>query len=234
MTILIRDVREHELDSVLALNNTAGDAILPMDADRLRFFWRHAAYFRVAETDGHLAGFLIGLTPEAEYDSPNFLWFRERYAQFLYIDRIVVAGAHRGAGLGRIFYADVQSFAEPRVPRLACEVQVGSGNNALLLFHGSFGFHEIGQLVLPGARGRVSLLTKELCSWAWIRETYLREDAHGLPDVPWLTGRAAHSHEVPEQRARIAQARPIQSGTIQSGTAQSNSQQSASIQGRTG
>jgi predicted GNAT superfamily acetyltransferase len=218
MTIVIRDVREHELDSVLALNNSAGDAILPMDADRLRFFWRHAAYFRVAEIEGHLAGFLIALTPEADYDSPNFLWFRDRFSQFLYIDRIVVAGAHRGAGVGRIFYADVQSFAEPRVPRLACEVQVGSGNNALLLFHGSFGFHEIGQHVLPGAHGRVSLLAKELCSWAWIRETYLEHGAHGLPDLPWLTPRHVGSHDPGEQRAGAGQSRPAQASSIQGRT----------------
>lgn len=224
MAIVIRDVREHELDSVLALNNSAGDAILPMDADRLRFFWQHAAYFRVAETNGHLAGFLIALTPEADYDSPNFLWFRERYAQFLYIDRIVIAGAHRGGGFGRIFYADVQSFAEPRMPRLACEVQVGSGSNALLLFHGSFGFHEVGQQVLSGQRGRVSLLSKELCSWAWIRDTYLHDDARGLPDLPWLMGRdVGQQQDAGEQRAAAGQPRPIQSGSIQSG----------SIQGRT-
>jgi predicted GNAT superfamily acetyltransferase len=209
MTIVIRDVREHELDSVLALNNTAGDAILPMDADRLRFFWRQAAYFRVAETNGHLVGFLIALTPEAEYDSPNFLWFRERYAQFLYIDRIVVAGAHRGAGLGRIFYADVQSFAEPRVPRMACEVPIGPGNNAVLLFHGGFGFHEVGQHVLPGARGRVALLTKELCSWAWIHTTYLRDDTCGLPDVPWLSGREARLPDASGQRIRAGQSRAM-------------------------
>ena len=244
MAIVIRDVREHELDSVLALNNTAGDAILPMDAESLRFFWRHAAYFRVAETvgvqtDRHLAGFLIALTPEADYDSPNFLWFRERYTQFLYIDRIVIAGAHRGAGLGRIFYADVQSFAEPRVPRLACEVQVGSGSNSVLLFHGSFGFHEIGQQVLAGARGRVSLLTKELCSWAWIRETYLREDARGLPEVPWLSGRDVREHAAPEQRARAGQPRPVQAGPVQAGSVQaspnpSSAVQAGAIQGRTG
>jgi predicted GNAT superfamily acetyltransferase len=37
MSIVVRDVREHELDSVLALNNAAGPAILPLDATRL---WR--------------------------------------------------------------------------------------------------------------------------------------------------------------------------------------------------
>lgn len=205
MTIVIRDVREHELDSVLALNNSAGDAILPLDAARLRFFWQHAPYFRVAQTDGHLAGFLIALMPDADYDSPNFRWFCERYAQFLYIDRIVIAGAHRGAGLGRIFYADVQSFAEPRVPRMACEVQVESGSNSVLMFHGSFGFHEVGQQVLPHTRGRVSLLTKELCSWAWINETYLGTESCGLPAVSWLATRERSPHDASDPRVRSVQ-----------------------------
>src|SRR5690348_1506315 len=39
MSIVVRDVREHELDSVLALNNAAGPAILPLDAARLRHFF---------------------------------------------------------------------------------------------------------------------------------------------------------------------------------------------------
>jgi len=190
MTMVIRDVREHELDSVLALNNAAGAGILPIDADRLRFFWRHAAYFRVAETDGHLAGFLIALTPDAHYDSPNFLWFRERYPEFVYIDRIVIAGAHRGAGLGRIFYADVQSFAEVRSPLIACEVFVTGGRDPALLFHGSFGFHEVGQQVVPGVGLRAAYLVKDLCSWPWVRATYLGHEAPGLPALDWLRARA--------------------------------------------
>jgi len=54
MAIAIRDVRENELDSVLALNNAAGATILPLDAGRMRDFFREAAYFRVAEADGCL------------------------------------------------------------------------------------------------------------------------------------------------------------------------------------
>ncbi|HPW33467.1 MAG TPA: GNAT family N-acetyltransferase, partial [Arenimonas sp.] len=87
MSIIIRDVREHELDSVLAMNNAAGVGILPMDAAKVRFFWENADYFRVAEVDGLIAGFLIAVSHDAAHDSSNFLWFRERYEKFLYIDR---------------------------------------------------------------------------------------------------------------------------------------------------
>jgi predicted GNAT superfamily acetyltransferase len=190
MTMVIRDVREHELDSVLALNNAAGAGILPIDAERLQFFWNHAAYFRVAEVDGSLAGFLVALMPDATYDSPNFLWFRERFPEFVYIDRIVIAGAYRGEGLGRVFYADVQGFAEVRSPRLACEVFVTTGRDAALLFHGSFGFHEVGQQVIPGLKLRACYLVKDLCSFAWVRETYLDAGTHALPDLEWLRARA--------------------------------------------
>jgi uncharacterized protein len=200
MRMVIRDVREHELDSILALNNAAGAGILPIDSDRLHYFWRHAAYFRIAESAGQLAGFLIALTPDATYDSPNFLWFREHYPEFVYIDRIVIAGAHRGAGLGRIFYADVQSFAEVRSPRLACEVFVAGGRDPALLFHGSFGFREVGQQMLADVGLRASYLVKDLCSFPWVRDTYLAGDAPGLPELDWLRARenlsSGNAHQV--------------------------------------
>ena len=188
MSIVVRDVREHELDSVLALNNAAGPAILPLDANRLRRFFRSAEYFRVAERDGGIAGFLVGFGPGTDHDSGNYAWFRERYPRFFYIDRIVVASRRRGGGLGRAFYADVQSYAELRYPHLACEVFLEDGNDPALLFHGSFGFREVGQRVMPAHDGkgrgvRAAMLMKELCSYAWVRDTY----GERLPDVPWVS-----------------------------------------------
>jgi predicted GNAT superfamily acetyltransferase len=189
MSIVIRDVREHELDSVLALNNAAGPTILPLDASRARFFYEHATYFRVAEVDGHLAGFLIAFDQDSVYQSSNYLWFRERFPAFVYIDRVVVASSRRGAGLGRVFYADVQSFAEVRAPLLACEVFLEPRNDVAVLFHGTYGFQEVGQHVMPETGLRVSLLTKDMCSYPWVRETYLQNPEHPLPELPWLTAR---------------------------------------------
>lgn len=187
MSIVIRDVREHELDSVLALNNAAGPAILPLDAPRLRRFHADAEYFRVAERDGMLAGFLVGFGCDTEHDCGNFRWFGERFPRFFYIDRIVVASRRRGGGVGRAFYADVQSYAELRYPQLACEVFLDNDSDPALLFHGSFGFREVGQHVMSGAGAqpdlRAAMLMKELCSYPWVHDTY----GDQLPDVPWLT-----------------------------------------------
>lgn len=200
MSITIRDVREHELDSVLALNNAAGSTILPLDSAGVRKFYDEAAYFRVAEAEDHLAGFLIALRENADYGSDNFRWFRERYPQFLYIDRIVIARPYRGLGLGRIFYADVTSFAEVRVPLLACEVFLEPRDDVAVLFHGTYGFREVGQQNMARVSRRVSLLAKELCSYEFVRQTYL--DGHGsLPNLPWLAERA---HGIKAPQARIA------------------------------
>ncbi len=182
MSIAIRDVREHELDSVLALNNAAGPAILPLDAARLRELFESAEYFRVAERDGTLAGFLIGFGAAANHDSSNFAWFGQRHPDFFYIDRVVVASRRRGGGVGRALYADVQSYAELRYPQLACEVFLQAGTDHALLFHGSFGFREVGQHVMPSHELRAAMLMKPLCSFAWVCETYGDE----LPDEPWL------------------------------------------------
>jgi predicted GNAT superfamily acetyltransferase len=205
MSIVIRDVREHELDSVLALNNAAGPAILPLDAARVRRFHSEAEYFRIAERDGALAGFLVGFGSDTAHDSENFQWFRERQPHFFYIDRIAVASRRRGGGVGRAFYADVQSYAELRYPQMTCEVFLEPGSDPALLFHGSFGFREIGQRVLRDSAGtmatasapgrRASMLMKELCSYPWVRETY----GDQLPAVPWITRPRAIALDAPQR-----------------------------------
>ncbi|TCZ86971.1 GNAT family N-acetyltransferase [Lysobacter sp. N42] len=182
MSIVVRDVREHELDSVLALNNAAGPAILPLDSNRLQYFFERAEYFRVAERDGTLAGFLIGMGDASDHDSSNFRWFRERYSEFFYIDRIVVASRRRGGGVGRAFYADAQSYAELRYPQMACEILLQGGTDPVMLFHGTFGFQEVGQHVMPETGLRASMLLKPMCSYEWVRDTYGRN----LPAEPWI------------------------------------------------
>lgn len=189
MAVRIRDVGSHDLDSVLALNNAAGPSILPLTAAALRKLHEQACYFRAAEVDGHVAGFLLALDQDADYDSANFRWFRARYPQFVYIDRIVIAKPYRGLGLGRVFYADVISYAETHSPELTCEVFLEPRNDVALLFHGSFGFQEVGQQVMPGSERRVALLAKTLCSYPFVRDTYLKDGSGHLPDLPWLRER---------------------------------------------
>ena len=182
MAVQIRDVREQDLDAVLAVNNTAGPSIIPLEAQRLRHLFDTAEYFRVAEIEGVLHGFIIGFGSGAAHDSSNFLWFRRHYPEFFYIDRIVVDNETRGGGLGRILYADAESYAEPRYPQFATEVMMDELADKVLLFHGGLGFREVGQTGMDNAKLRVSMLMKPLYSYDWIRNTY----GSKLPDVEWI------------------------------------------------
>ncbi len=201
MAIAIRDVREHELDSVLALNNAAGPTILALDSTRIRWFFDNADYFRIADVDGHVAGFLMAMREGSEYDSSNYRWFRERYPAFVYIDRIVIAKPYRGLGLGRVFYADATSYAEVRVPVLSCEVFLEPRDDVSVLFHGTYGFQEVGQQIMSGLDKRVSLLAKNLPSFEFVRATYLENSPGQLPNQPWLAQRERKGGVSPRRAA---------------------------------
>lgn len=188
MSLVIRDARQQDLDTILSLNNAAGPGILPLERSALDSFFADADYFRVAEFDQGIAGFLIAMRDGHDYASPNYRWFSERDKTFMYIDRIVLAPEQRGYGLGRVFYCDVESFAEVRVPLLTCEVFLEPINDAAILFHGTYGFSEVGQQRVPPGDIRVSLLAKDLPSFGYVRERYLEHG--GLPDLPWLQERS--------------------------------------------
>ncbi len=178
MSIVLRDVEEKDLENILRLNNAAGMSILPIEMSRLEQLERVARYFRVAEVDGEAAGFLVGLTPEADYDSPNFLWFSSHYGNsgFLYIDRVVVVDRFRRHGIGRVLYCDVLSFAEVRFPILTCEVFIEPRDDISLIFFGTNEFSEVGQQQAGGRR--VSLMTKPLRPFEFVQQSYLANGRH--------------------------------------------------------
>jgi len=170
MDLKIVDVETADLPKMLSMNNAARKDIEPLKLAQMQFLREQASYFRMAIYGGKRAGFLIALLHDADYQRDGFKWFRENMDAFLYIDRVVVGARFRGHGIGKVFYADVQSFAENQVPALACEVPLRPGNDISLLFHGTLGFHEVGQL--PGAKKHqpVSLLTKLLPSFEFVQQ----------------------------------------------------------------
>jgi predicted GNAT superfamily acetyltransferase len=186
MSFSFRDAAPDDLPAILAMNAQAGVSVAPIDRELLDCHYANAAYFRVAESGGRLAGFLIAFDHEAGPGNAGYSWFRERGQPFIWVDRIVVAPEFRRHGLGRVFYADVMSFAEVRVPVLGCQISLDPPDDASLRFHASMGFREMAQLPVP--EGRIGVMAREMCSFPWIRETWL-DSGRGLPDLPWLAGR---------------------------------------------
>lgn len=157
MTIL-RDSTVGDEPAILRLNEESVKFLSPLDGASWRRLAHQAAYLRIAQADGGVAAFLLALAPGQDYASENYRWFCEHSAGFLYIDRIVVAGGHRGRGLGAALYADLFAFARSRgVARVVCEFDVEPPNPASASFHARFGFREVGSQWVRGGAKRVSL-----------------------------------------------------------------------------
>jgi predicted GNAT superfamily acetyltransferase len=122
---------------VLALNNAHAAELSWLDRDRLTFLLRQAFH---ARRIGEIDGFLLAFDHGAAYDSPNYLWFRQRYRRFVYIDRVVVAPAARGRGCAGRLYADLLSHARQAGHDIVvCEVNRDPPNPALDAFHAEVG-----------------------------------------------------------------------------------------------
>ncbi|MEZ5063562.1 MAG: GNAT family N-acetyltransferase [bacterium] len=161
--LTIRDARPEELDAIRAMNQAAQPAVSDLPREELDWFAREAPYLRVADVDGRLAGFLIGLVPGAAYDSENYAYFEANWDSWAYVDRIVVADGFRGAGVGQAFYADFERFARERgAVRITCEVNTRPRNETSLRFHARAGFREVGTQDTEGGKKTVSLLVKDL------------------------------------------------------------------------
>jgi predicted GNAT superfamily acetyltransferase len=131
------------LDAVLALNNAHAAETSELNPAKLRAMVG-AAFLARATPEG--SAFLITFDEGAAYDSPNFLWFRDRLRGFVYVDRIVVSAAARGRGLARTLYAEAfaAAVASGR-DRVVCEVNFVPPNPASDAFHAALGFAEAGR-----------------------------------------------------------------------------------------
>jgi len=99
-----------------------------------------------AFADDTLVGFVLCLVPGTRYGSLNYAWFHQHVAEFLYVDRIAVAAAHRGRGVGEALYGRVIAAATARGWPVAAEVSLRPPNPGSMRFHGRHGFNAVGML----------------------------------------------------------------------------------------
>lgn len=149
-------------EALLALNNSHAAELSWMEPPRLLHLVSQAFLARrVGEADG----LLIAFDQDADYDSPNFLWFRETYPRFVYVDRIVVAPQARGRGLAARLYADLFAAAsQAGHDRIVCEVNSDPPNPASDAFHERLGFRQVGTAAILGGAKTVTYLMRPLAS----------------------------------------------------------------------
>jgi predicted GNAT superfamily acetyltransferase len=143
--MLIRDITEADFPAVLALNLESEHFLSPLSRARLEALHRQSTYQKVLEEEGRIAAFILTFCADADYDSPNFLWFKERYPSFLYVDRLVVRREFQGKGCGKALYQDLLTYClKQNLPRITCEVDILPPNEVSLRFHRAHGFREVG------------------------------------------------------------------------------------------
>lgn len=141
---------------LLALNNAHARELSWLEPERLQHLAREAFY---ARRIGELDAFLLAFDQDARYDSPNFLWFRDRYPRFIYVDRIVVAASARGRGYAQKLYFDLfERAAMAGHARAVCEVNSSPPNPESDAFHAAMKFDEVGSASIHGGAKTVRYL----------------------------------------------------------------------------
>ena len=163
---LIRNIEEKDLTFILGLNEENVEVLSPMDEEKLEFFMEHGELVKILETDDRnkpMAFFIVLREGVAEYKSENYIWFSNRYKEFLYIDRIVIDEQYRRMGLGRKIYEYICEYAKNiGVAVVTAEIDTIPYNEASLKFHKTMGFNEVGEQFIRGGMIKVSLQAVEI------------------------------------------------------------------------
>lgn len=140
---MIEPVTQDIEPAVLALNNEHAAELSWLEPRELSHLVAEA--FRASRI-GDLEAFMIAFDQDADYRSPNFLWFKARYPRFVYVDRIAVASEARGRGHARRLYYDLFDQAKRAGhERVVCEVNSDPPNPGSDAFHAALGFSLVGE-----------------------------------------------------------------------------------------
>ncbi len=144
----LRPVAPADHADVLALNERNVEVLAPLDEARLVELESLADTAAVIDVAGSFAGFVITFASGSAYDGENFGWFSSRFADFTYLDRVVIHEDFRRRGLGSRVYDELESTCGR--PLFALEVNLDPPNHASLAFHQARTFVEVGQRVSSG------------------------------------------------------------------------------------
>jgi predicted GNAT superfamily acetyltransferase len=161
--LTIRDFTRQDLAMVHAANEANLPHVNSLDLEQFIEVINKTTYFKVAILDGRLAGFLMAMTPKADYASDNYQWFSRKYDDFIYVDRIITLDHARGHGVGSALYKNIESYCKGYdINRICCEVNIRPANNISIEFHEKRGYRQVNMQETEGGKKSVSLRVKTL------------------------------------------------------------------------
>ena len=165
MNCTLCPMESSDLLRVHRLNQSALPHVNSLELLMLSWLGLESVYFRVAHHSDNIVGFVIALRPDSSYRSPNYRWFNERFRDFIYVDRIVVAENCHGQGIGQALYADLSDYATAvQASLIACEINLRPANQGSMNFHHRQGFIAVGSQDTEGGAKTVCLMARPLSS----------------------------------------------------------------------
>lgn len=151
----IRRAEEKDLPRILELNNKESKWVGEKEID---FFQKYIdiPIFDVFEANDRIVGFLMAMDQNTDYDSMNFLWFKNKFNKFYYIDRVIVDVSMRGKGIASLLYKEL--IDTKGVIPLVAEVSINPSNEGSVIFHNKIGFKEVGTFTSGDKKERMYYL----------------------------------------------------------------------------
>ena len=163
---IVRNIESADLTRVLAINNANTPGVSELTLSELETDITNCLHALAIDNEhGEVCAFCITFAPDAPDAGVNHRWFAERYASFVYLDRIAIDPTYQNLGLGVLLYQSVeqQMIDSAQHSMLCCEVNLEPPNPGSLRFHHRIGFTEVGQHS-PQQNYLVSMLSKNLNS----------------------------------------------------------------------
>lgn len=140
---IIRDLKPSDLSLAYLINQENVPAVGHESEASFSSLYEQCILALGLEIDGEIRGFCMLLSPRSNYQSPNYLYFKARYAEFVYLDRIALRASVQGQGFGPLLYKEVEQRLKPKL--FALEVNIKPPNEASLRFHLREGFKVIAE-----------------------------------------------------------------------------------------
>jgi hypothetical protein len=138
---MIREVKPADSEYILAINNDAVPAVNSLNVNELLDIVDMSQKAWVVEEHGIIGGVLIVIGPGEPYRSANYSWLETQFANFCYVDRIIIDSDNKRKGYGRLLYLALEEHAiSIGADVLLCEVNVEPANPQSLSFHASLGW----------------------------------------------------------------------------------------------
>jgi hypothetical protein len=115
-------------------------------------------YLVFIKNESDYLGFAFVMDSKSDYQSVNYQYFKKKYKEFLYVDRVAVADKFQRIGVGSKIYKELYHLSSKALVPLCCEVNTFPLNQQSLDFHSKEKFNNIEEVNF--GKKRVAMLVK--------------------------------------------------------------------------